>query len=241
MIFSCHPERKDYDTPMQTPRTRSLITLGCTLLISTAFLSSCDFFGKEKNTKPKPPPAQAQEKITFQKQETKTPDTAQNALPQESPRVRECETNDLALDQHFPDADIIAVLAYADWCPHSQEFSPILESFTKQNEPKLRVLRLNADALPDLAKQLGVNAIPKTIFFSKGKRIGEFVGSIREDKLGIILDNLNRDISRPASPSPADTPANTPSSTAPSTPLTPAPTLTPESAPTPARSPASLS
>lgn len=152
-------------------------------------MGGCDW-KKEKNTAPKPPPKpKIHQKIEFKEPEK----TVEVKVVPERVRVKECESNDMPLDD-FSEADLVAVLVYANWCPFSTEYAPILEAFTRQDAYKFSVLRINAEELPELAERLEVTAIPKTIFFIKGKKVGEFVGSIREDKLSRIMDNLMKDV-----------------------------------------------
>lgn len=152
-------------------------------------LSSCDM-GKEKNTAPKPPPApKAKPKTIIKPQETEK--EAKQVLTQE-PRVAEWEGGQFAVKKTFPEADLVLVLFYADWCEHCNSISPLLEGITNKEDQKIRLLRVNADLFPELSLENKVEAVPKILIFnSKGKQIGEFVGSISEGKLNTIIRNVS--------------------------------------------------
>lgn len=159
-----------------------------TLLLSSLILLSCDF-KKERNNVPKPPPAPvAKPTVIKPKQEEK-----KEEKKVEEPSVIEWEGGEFSVSDSFKEADLILVMFYADWCERSKEFAPLLEGITKREDKKIRLLRINADSFPDLAQQYKVDAVPKVLIFRQGNQIGEFVGSITEDKLDIIIKNLTSD------------------------------------------------
>lgn len=64
---------------------------------------------------------------------------------------------------------IIAVDFWAPWCGPCQAFGPILEEASKQVEGEGRILKVNIDQLPGLARQYGISSIPTVIYFHHGK------------------------------------------------------------------------
>ena len=58
---------------------------------------------------------------------------------------------------------------YADWCGPCKKMKPDLDRLGNDKKATLTVLRIDADANPDLAKQLGVSALP-TLFVYKNKQ-----------------------------------------------------------------------
>lgn len=156
------------------------------LLLCFSFLTSCDF-KKERNASPKPPPAPVTKATVLQ---PKKEENAKEVKKVEEPSVIEWEGGEFSIGESFKEADIILMLIYVDWCPHCKEFTPLLEGVTKREDKKIRLLRINADAFPDIAQQYKVEAVPKVLIFRQGEQVGEFVGSISEDKLEIIIKNI---------------------------------------------------
>lgn len=158
----------------------------CLLL---GLFSSCDM-KKERNTSPKPPPAPVVKKMAVKpREEEKKGDGEKQKI--EEPSVLEWEGGDFAVSNSFRDADIILVLLYADWCEHCKSLSPLLEGMTMKEDKKIKVLRVNADLFPEIAQKFNVEAVPKVLIFKQGDQIGEFVGSISEDKLDVIIGNVS--------------------------------------------------
>lgn len=151
--------------------------------------SSCDI-GKEKNTAPKPPPAPKAKAKTIIKPQEIAKETKQ--VVDQEPRVIEWEGGSFSVKKAFPDAELVLVLFYADWCEHCSSISPLLEGITNKEDQKIRLLRVNADLFPELSLENNVEAVPKILIFNgKGKQTGEFVGSISEGKLNTIIKNVS--------------------------------------------------
>lgn len=67
---------------------------------------------------------------------------------------------------------------YANWCGPCKMLSPILEKIEE-----VKVLKVNVDENPELARKYGVMSIPCLILFDKGKELKRNVGFIPENKL----------------------------------------------------------
>ena len=67
---------------------------------------------------------------------------------------------------------------YANWCGPCKMLSPILEKLDG-----IKVLKVNVDENPELARKYGVMSIPCLILFEKGKELKRNVGFIPEEKL----------------------------------------------------------
>lgn len=69
--------------------------------------------------------------------------------------------------EKIADKDEVFVLFYATWCPHSQEFLPIFEEYSKNNPNEC--LRVIADEEPDVFEEYNIEYYPTVIMFKKGK------------------------------------------------------------------------
>ena len=58
---------------------------------------------------------------------------------------------------------------YADWCGPCQMLSPVIEQLEK--ETGIKVIKIDVDSLPGIARQFRVMAIPTLLLFENGKMV----------------------------------------------------------------------
>lgn len=58
---------------------------------------------------------------------------------------------------------------YADWCGPCQMLSPVIEQL--EQESGIKVIKIDVDSLPGLARQFRVMAIPTLLLFENGKMV----------------------------------------------------------------------
>ena len=58
---------------------------------------------------------------------------------------------------------------YADWCGPCQMLVPVIEQLEK--ETGMKVIKIDVDSLPGLARQFRVMAIPTLLLFENGKMV----------------------------------------------------------------------
>ena len=68
---------------------------------------------------------------------------------------------------------------YANWCGPCKMLSPVLEKVSSE----VKVLKVNVDENPELAREYGVMSIPCIILFDGGEEVKRNVGFIPEGKL----------------------------------------------------------
>lgn len=67
---------------------------------------------------------------------------------------------------------------YADWCGPCKAMNPVISSIVQSVQGKARVLKINIDRNPQLATQLGVQAVPTFIIFKAGKAVWRHAGMV---------------------------------------------------------------
>jgi thioredoxin 1 len=77
---------------------------------------------------------------------------------------------------------------WAEWCGPCRAIGPILEEVAAERQDSLRVVKVNIDESPDLARQFGVRSIPTLMLFQDGKLKSQRVGSLRRPELDAFLD-----------------------------------------------------
>jgi thioredoxin 1 len=72
---------------------------------------------------------------------------------------------------------------WAEWCAPCRAVAPILEEIARENEARLRVVKLNVDENPDVAQRLNILSIPTLILFAKGEERARVVGARAKEQL----------------------------------------------------------
>lgn len=73
---------------------------------------------------------------------------------------------------------------HADWCHPCHAIAPELEALAVSLGDRVRFVKVDVDANPELASDLGVMSIPTVIHFSaEGKEVARTVGAVRAAEL----------------------------------------------------------
>jgi thioredoxin 1 len=77
---------------------------------------------------------------------------------------------------------------WAEWCGPCRSIGPILEEVAAERQDTLKVVKVNIDESPDLARQFGVRSIPTLMLFHAGQLKSQRVGALRRVELDAFLD-----------------------------------------------------
>lgn len=77
----------------------------------------------------------------------------------------------------------ILVDFHADWCPPCRMMDPVMEELKTELEGRVRVVKINVDEAPHLAKRYEVTSIPNFVILVKGEVKERFVGKQRKEVL----------------------------------------------------------
>ncbi len=72
---------------------------------------------------------------------------------------------------------------WAEWCTPCHIVSPVVEEIAREQQGKLRAVKLNVDDSPDIAQQYGVMSIPTLILFKGGEEKARVVGARGKDAI----------------------------------------------------------
>ncbi len=64
---------------------------------------------------------------------------------------------------------------WASWCMPCKMLSPVVDEIAEEN-PEIKVGKVNVDEQPELAEKFGVMSIPTLIVFKNGQNIDSSVG-----------------------------------------------------------------
>jgi thioredoxin 1 len=75
---------------------------------------------------------------------------------------------------------------YADWCGPCRRLTPVLQQVARQT-PTARVVKVNIDQSPDLARRYGVRSVPTMIVFRDGTAVAQRRGLASKAEIRRLL------------------------------------------------------
>ena len=70
--------------------------------------------------------------------------------------------------------EVVLVDFYATWCGPCQMLAPVLEELDK--EGKVKIVKIDVDSIPELARQFRVMSIPTVMLFKNGQFVKKQLG-----------------------------------------------------------------
>ncbi|TBW06868.1 thioredoxin TrxC [Azotobacter chroococcum subsp. isscasi] len=67
---------------------------------------------------------------------------------------------------------------WADWCGPCKAFAPVFEQAARELSGRVRLAKLDSEAEPQLAGQLGIRSIPSLILFRDGREVARQSGAL---------------------------------------------------------------
>lgn len=77
--------------------------------------------------------------------------------------------------------ELVIVDFYADWCGPCQMLAPVLEQLDK--EISVKIVKINTDFVPEIARMFRVMSIPTLLLFKNGKFIKRDLGYMPIERL----------------------------------------------------------
>ena len=120
-----------------------------------------------------------------------------------TPRCAVCH-EDLAWIVDAGDGDFAALIAgripvlvdlWAPWCGPCRLVAPSVERAARVLAGRLKVVKVNVDEAPAVARDLSVQSIPTLLLAHNGRIVGRHVGALAGDRL---LDWVRANVNRPA-------------------------------------------
>jgi putative thioredoxin len=82
---------------------------------------------------------------------------------------------------------------WAPWCGPCKQLTPILEKVVKSAKGKVKLVKMDIEADPAIAGQLGIQSIPAVIAFVNGQPIDGFMGALPENQIVAFMERLTKD------------------------------------------------
>ena len=79
---------------------------------------------------------------------------------------------------------------WAPWCGPCRTLTPILEKTVNSYAGRVKLVKINTEAHPAIAGQMGVRSIPAVFAFDKGRPVNGFQGALPEGQVRQFIDKV---------------------------------------------------
>lgn len=94
------------------------------------------------------------------------------------------------LDQLLQDDLPIVVDFWAPWCGPCRSFAPIFEDVAQERAGKVRFVKVNTEAEPELSARFRIRSIPTIMVFREGKMVDMLNGALPKAPFDNWLNEL---------------------------------------------------
>jgi thioredoxin 1 len=110
--------------------------------------------------------------------------------------VDKCNTNNRNDVQMFfkPSTTPTLVFFSAPWCGPCRLSNPVVKEIIKQFVPRIDVVEVCTDDLPEIAEEAGVTSIPTIQIYHEGKLLDTIVGCVAKNVLGNAVNKVLEDL-----------------------------------------------
>ncbi len=104
-----------------------------------------------------------------------------------STNVASIRATDFELEVVKSDKLVIADF-WAEWCGPCKMIAPLLDEIARELPDKVKIVKVDVEAEPQLAQQFGIYNIPTLLFFKDGKVKEQVVGTVAKK---VLVEKIN--------------------------------------------------
>jgi thioredoxin 1 len=78
---------------------------------------------------------------------------------------------------------------FATWCGPCRALAPVLDELSIDLAGRARVVKLDVDHAPELAREHRISSIPCLVIFRDGHEVGRIVGAVPKRRIAGALDS----------------------------------------------------
>ncbi|HEX4158387.1 MAG TPA: thioredoxin [Rhizomicrobium sp.] len=79
---------------------------------------------------------------------------------------------------------------WAPWCGPCKQLGPLIEKVVSETKGAVRLVKINIDENPEIARQLRIQSIPTVYAFRDGQPVDGFMGAVPESQLRAFVQQL---------------------------------------------------
>ena len=99
------------------------------------------------------------------------------------------QVTDSSFQQEVLESEVpVLVDFWAPWCGPCRMVTPVVEELAQQYNGQLKVMKLNTDENPSVAREYGIRSIPTLMIFKGGQRLDMVVGAVPKTALAEKLE-----------------------------------------------------
>ena len=100
------------------------------------------------------------------------------------------ELNDKNFKEELKDRKLVLVDFYATWCGPCGMQAQVLDKMQNSRALGFDIVKVNVDEAPNIAREYGVDAIPKLLIFKDNRLIKKAVGYTEEDEILKMIEEI---------------------------------------------------
>ena len=97
--------------------------------------------------------------------------------------------NQLNFEQQVLQSELPVLVDYwAEWCAPCKAMAPVLDEIAEEYHGRLRVVKVNVEQEPKIARQWGVRSQPTLMLFKNGTVEAQKVGAMSKSQLKAFIE-----------------------------------------------------
>ncbi len=85
---------------------------------------------------------------------------------------------------------LVMVVFWARWCAPCLKMMSTLQEVAAECGDRVKVVRVDIDENPDVAKTYRVSIVPTAMFFREGQKVREIITNVEKTQLQVAIDSL---------------------------------------------------